>query len=82
MRNLLYLFFLLLVAWAIRELLFGSRRRVFPSSPPASGGDEEMVKDAHCGVYVPRGEAVVKKTNGETRYFCSQECADKFSGRE
>jgi len=82
MRSLLYLFILLLIAWAIRELLFGSSRRIFPSSHPENGNGQEMVKDPHCGVYLPRSEAVVKKISGETRHFCSQECSDNFSGRE
>jgi len=82
MRSLLSLFFLLLLAWAIRELLFSSRRRVSPPPHPGNGSGEEMVKDPNCGVYIPRGDAVVKKIDGETRYFCSPECSDKFSGRE
>jgi YHS domain-containing protein len=89
MRSLLFLFFLLVFAWAIRELLFGSRHRVPPSASPEPGtrgsrtGDgEEMVKDPQCGVYMPRSAAVVKKIDGETHHFCSQECLEKFSGRE
>lgn len=82
MRSLLTLLFLLLLAWAIRELLFGSRRTVFPSSQPGNAGGEEMVRDPHCGVYLPRSEAVPRKVQGETSYFCSQKCADEFSGRE
>jgi len=89
MRSLLYIFFLLVLAWAIRALLFGSRRRVPPSSSAKPGtrghrttGGEEMVRDPQCGVYMPRSSAMVKKIDGETHYFCSQECSDKFSGRE
>ncbi|TNF46097.1 YHS domain-containing protein [bacterium] len=89
MRSLLFLFFLLILAWAIRELLFGSGRRVPPSSSSKPGtrgnrtaGGEEMVKDPQCGVYMPRSAAVKKKIDGETHYFCSQECSEKFSGRE
>ena len=89
MRSLLFLFFLLVLAWAIRELLFGAGRRVPPSSSekPGNGGHrtvggEAMVRDPQCGVYMPRSTAVVKKIDGEIHYFCSQECSDKFSGRE
>lgn len=42
-----------------------------PSQPPGLGKAEEMVRCAHCGVYLPRSEALMK----EGHLWCSQEHA-------
>ncbi|MBI3597687.1 MAG: transcriptional regulator [Nitrospirae bacterium] len=38
----------------------------------------EMVKDPICDTYVPKSRAIEKNVNGQTIYFCSQECIDAF----
>jgi YHS domain-containing protein len=38
-----------------------------------------MVKDPLCGLHIPVDRAVVKQIGGESRYFCSEECAGQFS---
>ena len=75
----------LLVFLLLRSLL----RSVFaamrpPTRPPAqpqqtvqSGG--VLKKDPVCGTYVPISTAVTRTVGGELVYFCSQECAEKFS---
>jgi len=37
-----------------------------------------MVKDPICETYVPKNRAIEKTFNGQTVYFCSQECADAY----
>lgn len=44
-----------------------------------SGADEEMVLDPVCKSYVPISSAVRLDVDGQTEYFCSPECAKKFS---
>jgi YHS domain-containing protein len=41
----------------------------------------EMVKDPVCQTYIPKSIAFRKMINGETHYFCSEECASKFLQR-
>lgn len=43
-----------------------------------AGRGEEMVKDPHCGTYVPRGEAIEGAVRGKTHYFCSRDCRDAY----
>jgi YHS domain-containing protein len=49
--------------------------------PPARQGEqvvEEMKQDPVCGTYVPASLAVTATRKGETVYFCSDACRDKF----
>ena len=39
---------------------------------------DEMVQDPLCETYVPKREAVKRTIGGETLFFCSSTCADKF----
>ena len=40
--------------------------------------NDVMVQDPYCKVYFPRQEGVKTKINGETVYFCSKECMEKY----
>jgi uncharacterized protein len=40
---------------------------------------EEMKQDPVCGTYVPASLAVTTTHKGDTLYFCSSACCDKFS---
>ena len=48
------------------------------SQPPPSGG--ELKKDPVCGTFISTATAFQKFSNGQTYYFCSTECRDKFKG--
>jgi YHS domain-containing protein len=75
----------LLVFLLLRSLL----RSVFAALRPAprsaaqprqtvqSGG--VLKKDPVCGTYVSTTSAVTRTVDGEPVYFCSRECAEKFS---
>lgn len=41
----------------------------------------ELKKDPVCGTYTTADTAVQKKVRGETFYFCSTQCRDKFVAR-
>jgi YHS domain-containing protein len=45
-----------------------------PSSPQAS----ELKKDPVCGTFVSTAVALQKNAGGQTYYFCSADCRDKF----
>lgn len=53
-----------------------------PNGPRASnipiGG--ELKKDPVCGTFISTASAIHKRVGGETYYFCSTECRDKFKG--
>jgi uncharacterized protein len=49
-----------------------------PDEPAAGREVEEMVQDPVCGTWVPAGQALSLPAGKETRYFCSEECRDKF----
>ena len=38
----------------------------------------EMVRDPVCETYIPRTTALVKYSDGQTVYFCSQLCVDAY----
>lgn len=46
-----------------------------PAAPSAGG---ELKKDPVCGTYVSTSLGLTRKLKGETVYFCSKECRDKF----
>jgi len=49
-----------------------------PPSSASSGG--ELKKDPVCGTFISTATAFQKFSNGQTHYFCSTECRDKFNG--
>ena len=48
-----------------------------PTSPSPGG---ELKKDPVCGTFISTATAFQKFSNGQTYYFCSTECRDKFKG--
>lgn len=79
MRVLLFLawaFFLAFLLWPVVKRLLG--RRMPPPAVQASRG--QLVKDPVCETYVVRSRAVTRSVRGVTHYFCSSDCAARFSG--
>jgi uncharacterized protein len=77
--------FRLILLAAIIYILFRWLRRSAPPPPkprsfetPAGKNVEEMVQDPVCGTWVPFSQAVTLAGKGETLYFCSGECREKF----
>ncbi|WP_119352541.1 PP0621 family protein [Azohydromonas sediminis] len=57
-----------LVVGLVLWLMFGRRgRRVPPAATPKRRGPEDMLTCAHCGVHLPRSEALV----AGGRAYCS-----------
>ena len=48
--------------------------------PPRSPSGGELKKDPVCGTFISTGTAFQKSSHGQTYYFCSTDCRDKFSG--
>ena len=52
-----------------------------PAGPPKGGSfGGELRRDPVCGTYISESTAVTKQVDGETYYFCSPACRDKFNG--
>jgi YHS domain-containing protein len=82
---LIPLLFFLLLRSVLRSVFAGFRRPVprgGPSTtpPPARSGGK-LYRDPVCGVYVSNDTAVAQNSGGETLYFCSPECRDKYRAR-
>lgn len=77
MRGLLFLGWLFLVGFLLWPIL----RRLLPrrDRPSGGAGRDELVKDPVCNTYVLRSRAVTRESGGTTHYFCSRECATRFS---
>jgi hypothetical protein len=70
---------LLLIRMALR-LLFPKRAqppRSRRSPLERSGG--MLVRDPHCGTYVPESRALALGSGDSAQYFCSAECRDAYT---
>jgi YHS domain-containing protein len=84
-RTLLVEFLLpLLLFLLVRNMLRGffassQQRRAMqqPESPPVPLGGE-LKKDPVCGTYISAATALQEKVKGETVYFCSKDCREKY----
>ncbi len=50
------------------------------ATAPKPGVVGELKKDPVCGTFISTETAFQKHVHGETYYFCSMECRDKFNG--
>jgi len=66
---LIKLILLALAAWVVFRLVRSYSRTVGREDAPKNETGEDMVRCAHCGVHLPRSEAVVSR--GE--FFCTNE---------
>ena len=40
--------------------------------------DDIMVKDPFCQTYIPKRDGIQEVINGQTYFFCSAQCRDKY----
>ena len=76
---------LLLLFWLLRGILrsilsgWSSEVTATPRRPmPTVSPGGELKKDPVCGTYVSPEVSVSTRTKGETVYFCSAACRDKY----
>lgn len=85
MRGLLLFGWVLLIAFLFWPVLRWMLRQRLPSAsgrgprPRPRALRDELVKDPVCQTYVLRSLAVTRSIAGNTRYFCSPECAARFA---
>ena len=88
MRLILYVVVGVVILTLLRSVLeaVGKAFSAASSSPsaPSAGGSprgqvpQSLKKDPVCGTFVSVATAMQKTKGGETYYFCSAECRDKF----
>lgn len=76
MRQFIILILMFLIVYFIRKLF--SRHPSDKEINLKEQMGENMVKDPFCKLYIPEASAVKKIIRGETHFFCSNECAEKF----
>jgi YHS domain-containing protein len=86
-----FVFWVLIVSWVIklvvRLLSGGSTGSGHRDAAPREGSDagrdallssKRLVKDPVCGMHMAEELALPLSANGETQFFCSQECRAKY----
>jgi YHS domain-containing protein len=89
LRILSLLFIFLLLRYLVRSIFVSANpKRNISDEPMASETDSQRVlqgrmeKDPVCGTYVDVASSLNLRWGKETRYFCSEECREKFKGKE
>lgn len=79
--RLVVLAVLLYIAWVLLRGMIGrsgNEKREKGSEKDAPSQDV-LVEDPVCHTLVPKHQAIRLRKGGETFYFCSDTCCDKFS---
>ncbi len=63
----------------VASSFLSSPKPVRPTGPTGVQTVGELKRDPVCGTYVLAENAVCKKVEGETLYFCSEACRDKYT---
>jgi YHS domain-containing protein len=69
---------LFILYWIIKGIFLRPSGRIEGKRKTHIGSEEVMVKDPECGVYIPRNDAIATSINGQSLYFCSEECLDRY----
>ena len=83
-RILRFLFWVLLVSWAVKLLGRAIGGAKAPGSAPGNappetlGASKRLVKDPVCGMHMAEELALPLQANGEVLHFCSPECRAKY----
>jgi YHS domain-containing protein len=85
-RILRFLFWVLLVSWAVKLLgrAIGGTGTSAPrpapgdAQPETLGSGKRLVKDPVCGMHMAEELALPLQANGKVVHFCSQECRAKY----
>jgi YHS domain-containing protein len=86
-RTILYVIVAVLFISALRSVIgifaraFGSFVNPQPQAArkPSVEAGGELKRDPVCGTFISTSTALQKKLGGETYYFCSPSCREKFS---
>ena len=74
------LFFILY--WIIKGIFSRPTGKIAGKRRNHIGTEEVMVKDPECGIYVPKRDAIASSFEGQSLYFCSEDCLDRYRMRD
>jgi YHS domain-containing protein len=84
-RILRFLFWVVIVSWSVsllRRLVnsmgAGATDRQQPIDVASDAVSRKLVRDPVCGMHLAEGLAIAEHSGGETVFFCSEECRNKF----
>jgi len=84
-RMFRYLFWVLVVSWAVRLLArlvgqmgAGAQSRDSYVDATNNAVNKKLVRDPVCGIHVSEGLALPLRQGSETVYFCSMECRKTY----
>jgi YHS domain-containing protein len=69
---------LLLVRSMLRSLFSSFQSSSKTQEPRQSKAGGELKKDPVCGTYVAASTGITRQIEGQTLYFCSTQCRDKY----
>lgn len=75
---LIYLVLFLVLRAILTNIFSSSRSGKVAARPPSVPAGGELKKDPVCGTYVSAAASLTRTVKGETFYFCSPECRDKY----
>jgi len=85
-RMLRYLFWVLVVSWAVRllgklvgQMVGGGNQQRPDIDVPSNAVTRKLVRDPVCGIHVSEGLALPLRHGDETVFFCSEECREKYA---
>ena len=89
MALLIWLLRVLLITMIIRVVFGFFSQLAAPRSRPASGpaarpkerAGGTLVRDPHCGTYIPTTRAIAAGSGASVHYFCSEKCRDDYMRR-
>ncbi|HDP95034.1 MAG TPA: YHS domain-containing protein [Candidatus Aminicenantes bacterium] len=76
--RLLFFALAIYLAWRLLFPRSGRRREAGKWGRGGKPLPEEMKQDPVCGTWVPITQAEKAEINGETYYFCSRACRDRY----
>jgi len=82
--RLVVLGILFYVAMLLLRSIFNFRAKKSVTGQEQGAGskvEDVLVEDPVCHTLVPKHQAIRMRMDGETFYFCSDACCDKFSDR-
>lgn len=78
LRILVPLFLFIVVRYVLRTVFSSLKQPAGPQHRTEVPTGGELKRDPVCGTYVAAGTSLTRQIKGETHYFCSKECRDKY----
>ncbi len=82
MIKLLFFGLLVYVVYQMAKPWLSKHISIYVSDGSKTEVEDMMVKDPQCEKYFPKRQGVSAIINGQEVFFCSQECKDKYLGKQ